>query len=289
MSELKMIFIIPYRNRYYLKQHFEIYMKYILEDIPKNSYEFFFVHQKDNKPFNRGAMKNIGFLAMRNKYPDTYKNITFIFNDIDTMPVEKNYLEYETTHNTVKHFYGFKFALGGIFSIKGADFEKVGGFPNYWAWGLEDNDIQGRVEKHKIKIDRSQFHDWNNVHIIQIPYDYKRVLSKQQSWRAGPLNTEGFADIKNLTYNIEDEFINVTNFTAKVDPTKDNYVEHRYGDAKIRKDKNFVPPDAVIQPKASRNKKNMDLGMNNFNINKFNVSKSIPNNNNNNNNKFKMF
>ena len=103
------IFIIPYRNRKFLKIHFEKYMTYILEDIPKETYEIYFVHQNDNRPFNRGAMKNIGFLAMRNKYPNHYKNITFIFNDIDTMPVEKNYLNYSTTTGVVKHFYGFKY------------------------------------------------------------------------------------------------------------------------------------------------------------------------------------
>jgi hypothetical protein len=166
MTVPKKIFIVPYRNRKYLKIHFDKYMEYLLEDIPKESYEIFFIHQKDNRPFNRGAIKNIGFLVMREKYPNDYKNITFVFNDIDTMPLEKNYLNYDTISGVVKHFYGFKFALGGIFSITGADFEKTGGFPNYWAWGLEDNAMQTRVLENNIKLDRSEFHDFLDEHIL---------------------------------------------------------------------------------------------------------------------------
>ena len=232
------IFIIPYRNRKYLKIHFTKYMEYLLEDISKETYEIYFVHQKDNKQFNRGALKNIGFIAMKEKYPDNYKNITFIFNDIDTMPLEKNYLNYDTTTGIVKHFYGFNFALGGIFSITGEDFEKTDGFPNYWAWGLEDNAIQERVISKNIKIDRSQFHDFLNEHILHMPYDIKRILSKQQAWRHKD-NKEGYIDIKNLKYNFNNEFIDVLSFDTKINPENDNYINQPLAQ-KIKKDINFI-------------------------------------------------
>ena len=135
----KLAFIVPYRDR---KEHltfFSVYMKHVLSVYDPKDYIVRFVHQKDARPFNRGGMKNIGFLAIKNEYPDDYQNITFVFNDVDTVPYDKNVIQYETRAGIVKHFYGVQFALGGIFSIKGADFEKTNGFPNLWAWGGEDN------------------------------------------------------------------------------------------------------------------------------------------------------
>ena len=56
------IFIVPYRNRAGQLNVFLNHMKYLLEDISQNEYRIYIVHQVDNRPFNRGAMRNIGFL-----------------------------------------------------------------------------------------------------------------------------------------------------------------------------------------------------------------------------------
>jgi hypothetical protein len=239
MSIPSLIFVVPYRNRKYLKIHFDKYITYLLEDISKEDYKIYFVHQTDTRPFNRGGMKNIGFLAMKDKYPDNYKDITFVFNDIDTMPAEKNLINYKTTHGNVKHFYGFDFALGGIFSITGGDFEKCGGFPNYWAWGLEDNAMQQRVIKNKLNLDRSQFFKYMDPRFIQIPYDIKRILSKEQSWHHKH-NQGTVTDITNLDYVIEDEYINVKHFNTNHDPKNEHY-HHQQLTNKIHHDKNFNP------------------------------------------------
>ena len=169
----KFIFIIPYRDREQHLQFFNRQMKYVLEDVPKDDYEIYFLHQCDVRKFNRGAMKNIGFLAIRDKYPNDYKNITLVFNDIDTMPFEKNVLNYKTVPGVIKHFYGYKFALGGIVSITGQDFERMNGFPNFWAWGCEDNCVNciyDRAIAACIIVDRTTFFPIGDHIILQL-YD----------------------------------------------------------------------------------------------------------------------
>lgn len=228
MSIPTKIFIIPYRDRATQKHFFETYIKYILEDIPAIDYKIFFIHQNDKRPFNRGAMKNIGFLSMKAKYPNDYKNITFIFNDIDTIPYKKNLLKFDTDSGIIKHFYGFNFALGGIFSIKGADFEKCGGFPNYWGWGLEDNDIHKRVLNAGLKINRDNFYLFLDRHIIHINDNVTKIHSKQDVSRHINNSSDTINDIKNLVYTINDNMIDVTNFTSKYHVKNEQFYNKHY-------------------------------------------------------------
>ena len=223
----KRVFIVPYRNRPKQKEEFLEKIKYLLEDSAESEpYEIYFAHQCDQRPFNRGAMKNIGFLAIKNKYPNDYKNITFIFHDVDTWPVEKGLIDYTTTHGVVKHYYGFKFALGGIFSIKGVDFEKTLGFPNFWGWGLEDNTMNDRVNKAGLTIDRSIFYPIRDKRISR-PFDgFKRILSKRDASVYKYETPDNFNYINNLKYNIQNEYINVTSFTCMMDHTDQDYVEY---------------------------------------------------------------
>ena len=68
----KKVFIVPYRNRPQHKFFFSKYMSFILEE--KDDYENYFSHQCDARSFNRGGTKNIGFLAIKNRYPNDYQN-----------------------------------------------------------------------------------------------------------------------------------------------------------------------------------------------------------------------
>lgn len=202
------IFIIPYRSRVQHKFFLSKYMTFLLEDEEPGSYEIYFSHQFDERPFNRGATKNIGFLAMKQKYPDDYKNINFIFNDVDTMPFNKIF-DYTTTPGVVKHLYGFNFALGGIVIFKGDDFERINGYPNYWGWGMEDNVLQERCLKHHLVINRSQFYKIGSPEILQLFDGIKRLIVKDSHAHAKMDDgMDGVNTIYNLIFSIDNTSYN---------------------------------------------------------------------------------
>lgn len=236
MSVPKLVFIVPYRNRSQEKLHFSVYMKYILEDYHEDDYEIYYSHQIDNKPFTRGGTKNIGFLVIKEKYPNDYKNITFVFNDVDTLPSEKNMLNYITKKGIVKHFFGFTFTLGGIFSIIGEDFERCNGFPNLYGWGIEDNEMNDRVILNNIKIDRSVFYPIGSREIINLISDPRRIINNKDpgDYRKRKL-IDNLNSIKNLEYNIinniektkinnsKEFIINIKKFDSLLNPNNDEF------------------------------------------------------------------
>lgn len=216
----KYVFIVPYRDREPHRVFFSTYIYKIMEDIPRDDWMFYFVLQNDKRPFNRGAMKNIGFLALKDAYPNDYKNIIFIFNDIDTLPYDKNVLNYHTDYGVIKHFYGFHFALGGIFSVRGVDFERINGFPNYWAWGGEDNLIHERAKQFGIVIDRSNFFTIGNMKILQFADGFKRLICRDElATSIMPNNSDGLSKLTNVVHVIYNDthMIDVTSFDTYID------------------------------------------------------------------------
>jgi hypothetical protein len=258
-SELKIpkrVFIVPYRNRIQHKFFFSKYMSFILET--DEDYEIYFTHQCDARTFNRGAIKDIGFIAVRNKYPEHYKDITFVFNDVDTIPFAKIF-DYETTHGVVKHYYGFKYALGGIVVMKGADFEKTNGFPCYWGWGMEDNALQKRCEAVGLKIDRSIFYNIGSPEILQLFDGISRIISKKDPWRGENDNgVDGLRTISQLKYTIDEKsenpndnmftvhnnkimFVNVTTFLTHIQFGSEEYYNYDLREPKRK----IINPDKI--------------------------------------------
>ena len=256
----KRIFIVPYRNRVQHKFFFSKYMSFILED--KDDYEILFSHQCDARTFNRGAVKNIGFIAARNKYPEHYKDITFIFNDVDTIPFNKIF-DYETTHGIVKHYYGFKYALGGIVVMKGADFEKTNGFPCFWGWGMEDNALQKRCDAYELSVDRGVFYEIGSPEILQLFDGISRIISKKDPWRGdNDEGTNGIRTIHQLKCSINEKsenpndniftvhnsrifFINISTFLTQIPFGSEEYYNYDLREPKRK----IIHPDKIREIK----------------------------------------
>lgn len=266
------IFIVPYRNRKEHRFFFCKYMKFILEDMEPSEYEIYFAHQCDERSFNRGAVKNIGFLAIKAKYPNDYKNMTFIFNDIDTIPYHKLF-DYTATPGVVKHYYGFNYALGGIVAITGLDFERINGFPNFWGWGMEDNVLQKRCERNRIMIDRSNFYTIGSREMLQLFDGVSRIISKKDPWRATHDNgIDGVHTIHALRYTIdydsyyssdnelkeddfESQFINISTFMTGYSHDGENYTDYDLRDPPRR----VTHPSKIAPPVYQLNKDHLSV------------------------------
>jgi hypothetical protein len=243
LKDPNVVFIIPYRNREEHLEKFKAHMPSVLVNL---NHRFLFVHQCDSRSFNRGAMKNIGFIAVKQMYPATYKNITLVFNDIDCMPKEANLLNYVTTPGVVKHFYGYPYALGGIVSILAGDFERIGGFPNFWGWGYEDNMLQNRVIKGRMVIDRSTFFlandflvetavkkgepipDIDSMPIIQHFHGSTRNINKDDFDKYTTHTRDGIANVRGLRmqYDVATDFVNVMAFDVGTTENEKNTFEY---------------------------------------------------------------
>ena len=165
------VFIIPYRNREGQLQIFLNHMKYLLEDLNTDDYRIYIVNQVDKRPFNRGGMRNIGFLEAKKEFPDTYKDIDFVFHDLDNLVGKKNIVKFTTEPNEVNHIFGnyIGYNIGGIFVMKGRDFEKINGYPNFWGWGSEDEELWHRCSEAKMKIIRDKF-SWKDPRVVHLDH-----------------------------------------------------------------------------------------------------------------------
>jgi hypothetical protein len=211
----KRVFVVPYRNRLQQKFFFSNQMTFLLDgkngdnsENGENDYEIYFSHQCDQRQFNRGATKNIGFLAVKEKYPDHYRDITFIFNDVDTLPFHRIF-DYQTVPGVVKHYYGFDYALGGIVVMKGADFERINGYPNFWGWGNEDCVLQTRCLKKGLRIDRSQFYKIGSPEILQLFDGVSRLISpREHAVGVADSGVNGLTSLHRITYSVDKESLN---------------------------------------------------------------------------------
>jgi len=173
------IFIVPYRGRPAELAVFLSHMKYLLEDI-KEKYFLYIVNQSDKRPFNRGAMRNIGFLMAKKQFPENYKDIDLVFHDLDNLIGEKNLVDFKTKSGVVNHIFGnYKQRnIGGIFAMKAGDFERINGYPNFWGWGYEDLCLGRRLIANKIDVVRKTF-SYRDKRVVHLNFTPQQAVARR--------------------------------------------------------------------------------------------------------------
>ncbi len=208
------VFIVPYRDR--SAQRATLLDKLNQHLHSDDDWEIFFIHQCDRRPFNRGAMKNIGFLFVKSAYPRDYEDITIVFHDVDTWPTWPGQFPYTTVRGVVAHYYGVAFALGGVVAIKAGDFEKTGGFANFWGWGLEDNVLQDRCLAAGLEIDRRVFFHLRDKSVLRAFDGFNRNSSPREASVYKYGSPDGLRDLHDVGWTTgAGGMVNVATFSTR--------------------------------------------------------------------------
>jgi N-terminal region of glycosyl transferase group 7/N-terminal domain of galactosyltransferase len=164
----RLCIVVPYRDRpEQLRQFVQHTGAYFSRDKTDSQipYSVLIVEQSPGLPFNRGALKNIGFLLGEGASDYT------CFHDVDYLPMWADYTWSDAPAPLV--WYGAEIKpvapgrstravnhvmetfFGAAVLFPNATFRRIDGYSNeYWGWGFEDEDIRSRLIAAQIATDR---------------------------------------------------------------------------------------------------------------------------------------
>jgi hypothetical protein len=147
--------VVPYRQR---RDNLARFVPYMEQFLKGTEFRILVVEQADEKPFNKGALLNIGVSLVRDR------SAWAILHDVDMLPLNcvHNYL----IPSTVRHLagatqqYGWELPypnyFGGVLATTIDSYEYVNGYSNrYWGWGAEDDDFLVRLWVHQVPFERA--------------------------------------------------------------------------------------------------------------------------------------
>ena len=168
--------VVPFRAR---PEHLALFVPHMRSYFARDKgdrhipYSVLIVEQSPGLPFNRGALKNVGFQLGQNASEYT------CFHDIDYLPIWSDYswtsqptplVWYGAEERPVSskggvirhdmdHFYG------GALLVPNDTFRSINGYGiDYWGWGYEDLDLIRRFEARGIAVGRRKgtYHPLNH-------------------------------------------------------------------------------------------------------------------------------
>jgi len=158
--------VVPYRDRAaHLREFVPRVGEYLARRAPAVDYRVTIVEQEAGLPFNRGALKNAGFLLGEGGSDYT------CFHDVDYLPLDADYSPVDVP--TPILWYGaearpvapgksdrtvttnLESSMGGVLLMPNAVMRQIDGYSNdYWGWGYEDFDFSARIRARRIPTDR---------------------------------------------------------------------------------------------------------------------------------------
>ncbi len=172
MTEPTHIFLVPVRDRQaQMAEFIRNTPPYLDRTLGPQAWEIWFIQDVETerkRPFNKGALFNIGFLELKARFPESWQSKVLVMHDVDVyvkldVSVDSRPIEYTVpAQGVIRHPYGEidprKGPIMGCFSILYAgDYARVNGVPNYYGWGVEDVTFGYRCQAAGIKIDESGF------------------------------------------------------------------------------------------------------------------------------------
>jgi len=153
MPNKTIVMVIVYRDR---PNQLSEFLETVPPFLEKNGFDYRIIiaEQREETPFNRGFLINLGYLTGRDLFP-SYEYT--VFTDVDVYPVEKNVtLDYSGVPNGVRHiFCGYEANVGGVVCFHNPVFEAINGFPNnFWGWGHEDFAAKRRLDAIGVTVTR---------------------------------------------------------------------------------------------------------------------------------------
>lgn len=122
----------------------------------------------------------------------------------------------------------FSSPLVGYFQSAVLISRRINGFPNYWAWGGEDNLIHERAKQFGLTIDRSNFFTIGNNNILQFADGIKRLICRDElATSIMPNNSDGLSKLTNVKYAIyfDTHWVDVTEFDTFIHYTQLSFEE----------------------------------------------------------------
>lgn len=160
----KLSIIVPYRDR---AEHLRRFVPHIVtyfqhdetaKDIPVT---VTIVEQAPEKPFNRGALRNVGVAL--NPDADYY-----CFHDVDFLPIRADYRFSDAPTRIIWHGAhlkpiapgsaemiqeNYELYFGGVIVVPQSHVLRLNGYPNtYWGWGWEDAEFRARCTAERLAI-----------------------------------------------------------------------------------------------------------------------------------------